>query len=124
MARLSRGAFDRIVAQAVEGLPPEIRQRLENVAVVVKAWPARDDLAEAGAQDPYELFGLYQGVPLTERGQYGPVVPDKITIFQRPLEAACASRGALLEQIRATVLHEVAHHFGLEHEQLEGTPYA
>ena len=123
MARISRQGFERLVLKALEGLPPSIQGRLDNVDVVVRDWPSRAELEESGLSDPYELFGLYQGVPLTERDHYNMVLPDKITVFRRPIEAACDTRADAIQQVRVTVVHEVAHHFGIDDETLERTEY-
>ena len=95
MVRISRQEFERLVLKALEGLPPSIQERMDNVDVVVRDWPSRADLEEAGLTDRHDLFGLYQGVPLTERDHYNMVLPDKITIFRHPIEAACDSRAAV-----------------------------
>lgn len=96
---------------------------MDNVDVVVDEWPSPDDLEEAGLDDRHDLFGLYQGVPLTERTHYDMALPDKITIFQRPIEVACATRADVVKEVRVTVIHEVAHHFGLSDAALNRTEY-
>lgn len=123
MVRVSRHEFERLVLRALDGLPPSIRERLSNVDVVVEEWPSRADLEQSDLEDPRDLFGLYQGIPLTERTHYDMVLPDKITIFQRPIEAACDTRAAVVKEVRATVIHEVAHHFGIDDAELEETEY-
>ncbi|MBI4200981.1 MAG: metallopeptidase family protein [Chloroflexi bacterium] len=123
MVRVSRQQFERLVFKALEDLPPSIRQRMDNVDVVLRDWPSRADLDQAGLSEPHELFGLYQGVPITERSQYDMALPDKITIFRRPLETACASRQELVQEVRTTVIHELAHHFGISDAELEQTDY-
>ena len=101
--------FAELVAEALDGIPPEISRMMDNVAVVV------DDESPPG-----RLLGLYQGVPLTERGNYGGMVlPDKVTIFRQTVCASCDSVEELLAQVRKTVLHEVAHHFGIGDQRLE-----
>jgi len=110
--------FYELVERALEGLPPELSALLDNVAIVVDGWPEYS--TPLVADDPDDtLYGLYEGVPLTERdaGYYG-MLPDKITIFQGPLERDFP-REELEEQIRITVVHEVAHHFGIDEELLE-----
>ncbi len=123
MVRISRQGFERLVVKALEGLPPSIRERLNNVDVVVKDLPGSADLEENSIADPYELFGLYEGIPLTERAGYDMVLPDKITIYRRSIEAACDTRAAVVREVRATVIHEVAHHFGIGDAELEETEY-
>jgi predicted Zn-dependent protease with MMP-like domain len=87
---MDKERFERLVATAVESLPDEFSSRLDNVDVVVEDWPANHDLARLGLRNRDGLLGLYQGIPLTKRGDhYGLVPPDKITIFQGPIEAKC-----------------------------------
>ncbi|HET9928740.1 MAG TPA: metallopeptidase family protein [Rubrobacter sp.] len=110
--------FYELVERALEGLPPELAELLDNVAIVVDDWPDYSTPLVAG--EPEEtLYGLYEGVPLTERGAgYYGFLPDKITIFRGPLERDFATRD-LEEQVRITVVHEIAHYFGFDEERLE-----
>ena len=102
------------MARAVESLPEEFRTKLENVDVVVEAWPTQNQLAKAGLRCGQTLLGLYQGVPLTKWGRhYGLVAPDKITIFQEPIEAKCRFEAEIIAEIQKVVRHEIAHHFGI-----------
>jgi predicted Zn-dependent protease with MMP-like domain len=111
--------FEELVAEALDGLPEEIRGWLDNVAVIVAERPTPGHLAQAGLGPGDLLFGLYVGVPKTRRGfTYGETVPDKIIIFQRPVERVCRTPAKVREQVRETVLHEIGHHFGLDEEQL------
>jgi predicted Zn-dependent protease with MMP-like domain len=102
--------FEEHVRRALESLPPDLRRAMSNVEIVVE---------EENREDP-DLFGLYLGVPLTDRGSaYAGVLPDKIAIYRRPLEEEFADDpDALEEEIRITVLHEIAHHFGIDEERL------
>ena len=98
----------------MESLPEEFCARLENIDVVVEDWPSDSQLTELGMGRGQTLLGLYQGVPLTRRSaRYGMVPPDKITIFQRPIEAKCRDDAHVTAEIRRVVLHEIAHHFGI-----------
>ena len=115
---MDRRRFERLVAQAIEALPSPYRDRLEDVAIVVKWRPSPRDLRAGGVPPGHTLFGLYQGVPLPLQASGQPLLPAKITIFQQPLEAAAAGRPALAEQVRRTVWHEVAHHFGISDQRL------
>jgi predicted Zn-dependent protease with MMP-like domain len=110
--------FHELVERALEGLPPELSELLDNVAIVVDDWPGYSTpLVADGPED--SLYGLYEGVPLTERGAgYHGTLPDKITIFRGPLERDFTQE-ELEEQIRITVVHEIAHHFGIDEERLE-----
>lgn len=107
--------FEEIVENAVEGLPPELASLIDNVAILVEDWPERSEpLADGGT-----LYGLYEGVPLTRRGiGYHGTLPDRITIFRGPLERDFPPE-ELEEQVRVTVVHEVAHHFGFDDGQLD-----
>ena len=110
--------FYELVERALDGLPPELAELLDNVAIVVDDWPdPSSPMVGDGGDDT--LYGLYEGVPLTERGsEYYGILPDRITIFQGPLERDFW-QGELEEQIRITVVHEVAHHFGFDEDRLE-----
>jgi predicted Zn-dependent protease with MMP-like domain len=114
--------FYELVERALEGLPPELSALLENVAIVVDEWP--DYSTPLVADDPEDtLYGLYEGVPLTERGWgYSGVLPDKITIFRGPLERDFEP-DELEEQVRITVVHEIAHYFGFDEDRLEELGY-
>jgi predicted Zn-dependent protease with MMP-like domain len=107
--------FDELVAEALDLLPEELADLLNNVVVVVEDEPPPGD--------PH-LLGLYDGIPLTERDRwYSGVLPDRISIFRRPLLAMCLDREEVVEQVRITVLHEIAHHFGISDERLEELGY-
>ena len=110
--------FYELVERALDGLPPELSRLLDNVAIVVDEWPDYSTPLVSGG--PGEtLYGLYEGVPLTERGAgYYGVLPDKITIFRGPLERDFETT-ELEEQVRITVVHEIAHYFGFDEDRLE-----
>jgi len=116
---MDRERFEGLVARAVDRLPDEILARMENIDVVVEELPTSGQLAELGLKRGETLLGLYQGVPLTRRSRhYGMVVPDKITIFQRPIEARCRYDNDIIAEIRRVVQHEIAHHFGISDARL------
>lgn len=93
---------------------------LDNVEVVVEDEPSPVQRHELDLRDADSLFGLYQGIPLTDRGSsYNMVLPDKITIFRGPLERACASAQEVEEEVRVTVIHELAHHVGIDEDRLD-----
>lgn len=109
-----------MVQEALGDLPKGLRARIENIAVVVEDLPPRDVLDEMGIEDPFDLLGLYQGVSLDRRGFfYGNVLPDKISLYRRPIEARCRSREETVRTIREVILHEMGHYFGLEDEELQ-----
>lgn len=116
---MKREEFEALVGRAIENLPLEFRQKLENVDIVVEQWPVPGQLRQARVKSPAQLLGLYQGVPQTRRGQgYGLVLPDKISIFQGPVEAQCRFGGDVEAKIGEVVRHEIAHHFGLDDRTL------
>ena len=117
---MDRERFQWLVAKAVASLPEGFRTKLENVDVVVEDWPTQGQLAEVGLRHRQTLLGLYQGVPLTKRGiHYGLVPPDKITIFQKPIEAKCRHDARIIAEIQKVVRHEIAHHFGIGDARLK-----
>lgn len=117
---LSERHFRELVAEALDGLPPEWGELLDNIAVVVEDEPSAEELRELGmdADEGDELLGLYQGTPLGERGfEYGGL-PDRVVIYRGPISRIARSRREVVEQVRETVLHELGHHFGLEEDDL------
>lgn len=124
MIRLSHRAFERLVADALDGLPDDILRMLNNVAVVAADAPTPSQYERAALGPDEMLLGLYEGIPLTERtGAYGAVLPDKVTIFQRALETLADSEDELAEAVRHTVVHELAHHLGISDERLVALGY-
>jgi predicted Zn-dependent protease with MMP-like domain len=116
---MEKEEFDALVARAIENLPPEFQRKLENVDIVVEDWPAPRQLRQAKHIHPTQLLGLYQGVPQTRRGErYGMVLPDKISIFQKPIEAQCRFGDEIEAKVEEVVRHEIAHHFGLDEKAL------
>lgn len=116
---MERESFEALVARAIDNLPPEFQARLENVDIVVEDWPTRRQLRQARLDHPGQLLGLYEGVPQTRRGRgYGLVLPDKISIFQRPIEAQRRFGHEIEARIEEVVRHEIAHHFGLDEKTL------
>ncbi len=111
---MDREGFKWLVAKAVESLPEEFRTKLENIDVVIEDWPTQGQLTKVGLRRSETLLGLYEGVPLTKRNRhYGLVPPDKITIFQKPIEAKCRHDVEIAAEIQRVVKHEIAHHFGM-----------
>ena len=124
MARVSRQEFEKLVAQAIRDLPPAFLERLENVDVVVESAPTVEELELAGVEPDGTLLGLYQGVPQSERGSwYGNVLPDRIVIYQHPIEGIAGTRRKIREEIRLTLMHEIGHHFGLGEDELTDAGY-
>lgn len=112
---MEKREFEKLVTDAVDELPEELRARLENVSIIVDDWPTQYQASKARLEQGMVLLGLYEGVPLTKRGaHYGLVTPDKITIFQKPIEAKCQDRLSIRAEIQRVVRHEIAHHFGID----------
>jgi len=121
---LSAEHFELLVEQALADIPEALWNKIDNVAVIVEDWPTAQQLQSVGMRGDRNqrglLLGLYEGVPLTARSHhYGLVAPDKITIFRGPILRVCApTEEAIRAQVRRTVLHEIAHHFGISDERL------
>lgn len=113
MIDLSRGAFEELVSEALDTIPPELTELMRNVVILLE-----DDAPEPG------LLGLYHGVPLTERGDwYAGVLPDQISIYWKEILAICDSLDQVVEEVQITVVHEIAHHFGIDDERLHRLGY-
>jgi predicted Zn-dependent protease with MMP-like domain len=112
---VSAAEFDEVVGEALDGVPEELTRLMDNVALFVEDEPPADL--------PH-LLGIYHGTPLTERGWgYAGVLPDRIEIFRGPLTRMCHDRAELIEQVRITVVHEIAHHFGIDEDRLHELGY-
>ncbi len=117
---MHREAFEELVGKALDSLPEEFAERMDNVAITIADYPSKSQRSESRLGPNTTLLGLYEGVPLTQRGHdYGMVLPDKVTIFQKPIEQACASDDEVVSMVRSVVLHEIAHHFGMSDERLD-----
>lgn len=118
--KLNRKEFEALVIAALERLPKFIKDRMENIDVVIEDQASPELLVEMGLKSPMDLLGLYQGIPMDQRGfSYGNVLPDKITLFQLPIEATCRTKDEIEERVREVVIHEVGHYFGLDEERLQ-----
>ena len=116
---MKREEFEALVARAIDNLPAEFQRKLQNVDVVVEEWPTSRQLRQVKHIHAAQLLGLYQGVPQTRRGRaYGLVLPDKISIFQKPIEAQCRFGDEIEAKVEEVVRHEIAHHFGLDEKTL------
>ena len=122
--KVSEKEFDRIVKRAIENIPEEIREHLDNILISVQKHPSKDLLEEMEMDPDEPLLGLYWGVPLTERSVTSPPdFPDTIILFQSPLEQMCETIEELEEEIEITVVHEVAHAVGIPEERLAELGY-
>lgn len=110
--------FEELVSEALDDLPEELARLMDNVQVVIETSPDPETIAELG-DEATTLLGLYQGIPMTERSEaYFGVLPDRICLYKDNLEATCATLEELAEAVRVTVIHEIAHHFGIDDERL------
>ena len=117
---MTREHFQRLVVEAVALIPKRFRREMKNLALVVEDEPAPDLLAEMEIEPPDSLFGLYQGTPLPERTwAFGNNLPDRITLFQRPIEEDCEDEDEVRAVIGETLIHEVGHYFGMSEEEIE-----
>jgi predicted Zn-dependent protease with MMP-like domain len=120
MRQMTRDRFTRLVEQVLTDIPRRFRDAMRNVAVVVEDEPSPELLEELDMEPDDTLFGLYQGTPLTEReATYGNTLPDRISIYQSPIEDACESDEEIRQCVAETVIHEFGHYFGLSEEEIE-----
>jgi predicted Zn-dependent protease with MMP-like domain len=117
---VTRARFERLVQEAIALIPRRFRDEMENLALVVEDEPSSELLEEMEIEPPDSLYGLYQGTPLPERSwAHGNALPDKITLFQRPIEEDCQDDEEIRATIGETLIHEVGHYFGLSEEEIE-----
>ncbi len=115
MIEMSRADFEVLVAEALDEVPEELAALIDNVAIFVEDDPPADDP---------DLLGIYEGIPLTERGHdYGGVLPDRITIYRNPTLAICETVDDVIDEVNITVVHEIAHHFGIDDDRLHDLGY-
>ncbi len=119
MQKLNRTEFEKIVKEGIKAIPEKFLRKLENVAIIIEAEPTPAQKKKLNIHSGWTLFGLYEGVPQLERGvNYSAVLPDKITIFQNPIEAEADDEEDIKEMVKNTVWHEIAHHFGMDEAQV------
>jgi predicted Zn-dependent protease with MMP-like domain len=117
---MDRNRFKELVDEALQSIPEEFRSALTNIAIVIEPEPTAEQLAQVDVEPPDTLLGLYEGTPLTERQwAHGNVLPDKITLFQNPIEEASDDEDDLVIAIGETLIHEIGHYFGLSEEEIE-----
>ncbi len=119
MQPLSDEAFDHLISRAMDELPQEYIKGLINVAIVYADWPDEYQAVKAGLREGSLLLGLYEGIPLPQRGAgYNMVLPDKITLFKHPIQMVSHNEAQLFEQVKRTLWHEIAHYYGLNHDRI------
>jgi len=117
---MTRAAFEQLVAEALRLIPRRFQREMTNLVLVVEAEPSAELLEEMEIEPPDSLYGLYQGTPLPERTwAFGNALPDRITLFQRPIEEDCEDDDEVRAVIGETLIHEVGHYFGLSEEEIE-----
>ncbi|HEY4523771.1 MAG TPA: metallopeptidase family protein [Candidatus Paceibacterota bacterium] len=119
MQKLNWSEFEKIVAEGIDMIPERFLGKLNNVAIVIEAEPTPAQKKKLNLHRGWTLFGLYEGIPQSSRGtNYTSVLPDKITIFQRPIEESARDPKDIKEIVKNTVWHEIAHHFGMNEDQV------
>ncbi len=119
MQKLNWTEFEKIVVEGIEAIPEKFLRKLDNVAIVIEAEPTPAQKKKLNIRSDWTLFGLYEGIPQTHRGiNYSAVLPDRITIFQKPIEEAARDVEDIKEIVKNTVWHEIAHHFGMGEDQV------
>jgi predicted Zn-dependent protease with MMP-like domain len=117
----SKQLFEEYVRRALEKLPEEFRERMENIAISVEPYPTREDLRSVGLTNKRHLLGIFHGIPFNSVSPFysGPVMPSEIVLFQKNIEAIAETEEDLVDEIRITLLHEIGHYFGMDDDELE-----
>lgn len=124
MINISPEEFHTMMEEAIETIPDKFKDKIENLAFIVEPYPTESDMERLGLKSKYSLLGLYSGVPYTNRNTYYMgVTPDRIILFQNNIQALCDSLDELKEKIREVVVHEVAHYFGMNEDEIRQAGY-
>ena len=115
---MTKEKFEEIVNEGLKAIPKRFLEKLDNVDIVIEDEPTPYQLRKLRARRGFLIFGLYEGVPQTKRWHYGQVLPDKITIFKKPIERIAHSEETIKEIVKNTVWHEIAHHFGMDEKRV------
>jgi predicted Zn-dependent protease with MMP-like domain len=116
---MTRDKFKELVREAIDSIPPRFAREIKNVAIVIEDEPSPELLEEMEIEPPDTLLGLYQGIPLTERRDYGNVLPDRIALYQTPIEEECeGDEDEIVVAIGETLIHELGHYFGMDEDQI------
>lgn len=117
---MTRDAFSRLVEEALQDIPRRFREQIANVAIVIEDEPSADVLSEMGIEPPDSLYGLYQGTPLPDRSwSHGNALPDRVSLYQRPIEEDAEDHEDVVVCIAETLIHELGHYFGLSEDEIE-----
>lgn len=124
MIKVTPEEFHEMMEEAIETIPQEFKDKIDNLAFIVEPFPSEDDLDRLELSDRYSLLGLYSGIPYTGRSTlYAGVTPDRIILFQENIQMRCNTIPQLKEMIRETVVHEVAHYFGMNEDEVRAAGY-
>jgi len=115
---MNKEKFEQLVKQGIGAIPKKFLEKLDNVDIIIEDEPTEEQMRKLNLRREVKLFGLYEGVPQTKRRHYTWVMPDKITIFQKPIESVYSTDEEIKEQVKKTVWHEIAHHFGMGEERV------
>ncbi len=118
---MKRSDFEKLVLETLESLPAKFKHKMENVEIVIEEWPSEEFLSNMPKNRQNIILGLYQGVPFPRRGvsSYSNVLPDKITLYQKPIESLCRNEKELQARVKEVLVHEIGHYFGLSEEELK-----
>ena len=121
---VSTEEFQELMEKAMESIPEDFKNRIDNIVFIVEPYPSSNDLIRLGMTDGRHLLGLYSGTPYTHRNTwYAGTVPDRIILFQRNIEAICRTEEELTEKIKEVVIHEIAHYFGMTDKEIREAGY-
>jgi predicted Zn-dependent protease with MMP-like domain len=121
---MDQDSFEQLVREALRELPSLIRKKLENIELIIEDQADRETLKEMGISSPHHLLGLYRGIPYPRRGHwYGNVLPDTITIYQKPIESVCRDEKEIKAKVKEVVAHEIGHYFGFSEKKLRKLGY-
>jgi predicted Zn-dependent protease with MMP-like domain len=124
MISISEEEFHEYVELAIETIPDSFKEKLENIIFIVEDYPSENDLERLGMSDRRYLLGLYSGIPYTHRSTwYAGTTPDRIILFQKNIESLCSTKEQLKEKIREVMVHEVAHYFGMNEDEIKEAGY-
>jgi len=116
---MTKEKFEELVNEGIRAIPKKFLEKLDNVDIVIEDEPTPYQLRKLMARGGFLIFGLYEGIPQIKRGHYGQVLPDKITIFQKPIERVAQTEEEIKEIVKKTVWHEIAHHFGMDERRIK-----
>jgi predicted Zn-dependent protease with MMP-like domain len=124
MYKVTEEEFHRLMDEAIEAIPQIFKDKIHNLAFIVEPFPSESDISKMKLRSKYSLLGLYSGIPYTYRNtNYMSVTPDRIILFQNNIQALCDSADELKEKIREVVVHEVAHYFGMDEDEIRDAGY-